>query len=142
VGAFAPVFGALGPTNYTPMLGAPMPEKSWLYPIEHSSYFTSILRLHRCSSRLRRGPYRRDLAETWTVGNTVYFAVNVPGELLSMGDGEISDAAIEVPLGARLQVSLVKGQRSIRRFENDDAIMSIGRLPSTRRLPAYSLLRN
>jgi len=41
----------------------------------------------------------------------VYFAVNVPGELLSMGDGEISDAAIEVPLGARLQVSPVKGQK-------------------------------
>jgi acetamidase/formamidase len=37
VGAFAPGFGALGPTNYTPMLGPTMPEKIWLYPIDHAS---------------------------------------------------------------------------------------------------------
>src|SRR5216683_1082893 len=33
VGAFAPGFGALNETNYTPMLHPPLPEKIWLYPI-------------------------------------------------------------------------------------------------------------
>src|SRR5437867_8332819 len=35
VGAFAPGFGALNETVYTPMLHAPLPEKIWFYPIDH-----------------------------------------------------------------------------------------------------------
>src|SRR6266404_1304825 len=37
LGAFAPGFGALNQTNYTPMLHAPLPEKIWFYPIDHAS---------------------------------------------------------------------------------------------------------
>src|SRR6266849_5523109 len=37
VGAFAPGFGALNETNYTPMLHPPLPEKIWLYPIDHAT---------------------------------------------------------------------------------------------------------
>src|SRR4029077_6567415 len=37
VGAFAPGFGALNETNYTPMLHRPLPEKIWFYPIDHTS---------------------------------------------------------------------------------------------------------
>src|SRR5581483_1723194 len=37
VGAFAPGFGAINPTNYTPMLAPPPPEKIWLYPIDHAT---------------------------------------------------------------------------------------------------------
>jgi amidase len=37
VGTFGPGFGALNATNYTPMLGAPLPEKIWFYPIDHAS---------------------------------------------------------------------------------------------------------
>src|ERR1700726_2382126 len=37
VGAFAPGFGALNETNYTPMLHAPLPEKIWFYPIDHAA---------------------------------------------------------------------------------------------------------
>ncbi len=69
-----------------------------------------------------------------SVGNTVYFPVNVPGALLymgdghaAMGDGEVAGTAIEVPLHARVQVSVIKGQKiNWPRFESDDAIMTVG----------------
>ena len=67
-------------------------------------------------------------------GNTVYFPVNVAGGLLyvgdghaAMGDGEVAGTAIEVPLKARVQVDLIKGQRiGWPRFENDETIMAVG----------------
>src|SRR5882762_387686 len=37
VGAFAPGFGAINETNYTPMLEKPMPEKVWFYRIDHAA---------------------------------------------------------------------------------------------------------
>ena len=37
IGAFAPGFGAINETNYTPMLHAPLPEKIWFYPIDHTT---------------------------------------------------------------------------------------------------------
>jgi acetamidase/formamidase len=60
--------------------------------------------------------------------------VNVAGALFyigdghaAMGDGEVAGTAIEVPLHARLQVSVVKGKKiSWPRFENEDAIMAVG----------------
>jgi acetamidase/formamidase len=67
-------------------------------------------------------------------GNTLYFPVNVPGALLylgdghaAMGDGEIAGTAIEVPLHARMQITLIKGrQTGWPRIENDAAIMAVG----------------
>jgi amidase len=69
-----------------------------------------------------------------SAGNTVYFPVNVPGALLyvgdghaAMGDGEIAGTAIEVPLHARFQVTVIKGQKiAWPRFENEDSIMAVG----------------
>ena len=69
-----------------------------------------------------------------SVGNTVYLPVNVSGALLyvgdghaAQGDGEIAGTAIEVPLRARIQVSVVKGLKiNWPRFENEDAIMTVG----------------
>jgi amidase len=69
-----------------------------------------------------------------TVGNTLYFPVSVAGALLylgdghaAMGDGEIAGTAIEVPLRARVQVTVIKGrQTSWPRIENDTAIMAVG----------------
>ena len=69
-----------------------------------------------------------------SVGNTVYFPVNVPGAMLflgdghaAMGDGEIAGTALEVPLRGRVQVHVIKGQKiSWPRFENDDYIMTVG----------------
>src|SRR5450432_4384477 len=37
IGAFAPGFGALNETNYTPMLHPPLPERVWFYPIDHAA---------------------------------------------------------------------------------------------------------
>src|ERR1700727_2452021 len=37
VGAFAPGFGALNETSYTPMLHPPLPEKIYFYPIDKAS---------------------------------------------------------------------------------------------------------
>src|ERR1700722_5891142 len=45
VGAFAPGFGALNETSYTPMLHAPLPEKIWFYPIDkarHTATFNAL----------------------------------------------------------------------------------------------------
>jgi amidase len=158
VGAFAPGFGALGPTNYTPMLGSSMPEKIWLYPIDHAannatfkaldSDFSVKIPLHPffgCIGVAPAGGEARssivpaefggnmDSPEA-SRGNTVYFPVNVPGALLymgdghaAMGDGEIAGTAIEVPLRARVQVNVIKGQKiNWPRFENNDAIMTVG----------------
>src|SRR3984893_10719182 len=111
VGAFAPGFGALNETLYTPMLHTPLPEKIWLYPIDHSSNtatfkaldsnFSVKIPLHPffgCSGVAPAGGEARssivpaefggnmDSPEV-SVGNTLYLPVNVPGALLYMGDG-------------------------------------------------------
>jgi amidase len=158
VGAFAPGFGALNETNYTPMLHPPLPEKIWFYPIDHAantatfqaldSKFSVKIPLHPffgCIGVAPSGGEARssivpaefggnmDSPEA-SVGNTVYFPVNVPGGLLYMGDGhavmgdgEVAGTAIEVPLRARVQVSLIRGQKiNWPRFENADAIMTVG----------------
>jgi amidase len=69
-----------------------------------------------------------------SVGNTLYLPVNVPGALLYMGDGhaaqgdgEVAGTAIEVPLRARMEVSLIKRQKiSWPRFENENMLMTVG----------------
>ncbi len=158
VGAFAPGFGAINPTDYTPMITQPVPEKIWYYPIDHAtntgtfraldSDFSVKIPLHPffgCIGVAPAGGEARssivpaefggnmDSPEA-SVGNTLYLPVNVPGALLymgdghaAMGDGEIAGTAIEVPLRARMQVSVIKGQRiKWPRFENESSIMTVG----------------
>jgi len=157
VGALAPGFGALNTTNYTPMLHTPVPEKVWFYPIDKAkneatfkaldSGFTTKIPLHPFLGCLGVAPAlesrssvtpaehggNMDAPEA-SVGNTVYFPVTVKGALLflgdghaQMGDGEIAGTAIEVPMRARLQVDVIKGQRiSWPRFENSREIMALG----------------
>jgi len=158
VGAFAPGFGAINETNYTPMLHPPLPERVWFYPIDHSANTATFKALDSdFSVRIPVHPFfgcigvapangearssvvpaefggNMDSPEA-SVGNTVYFPVNVKGGLFyigdghaAMGDGEIAGTAIEVPLKARVQLSVIKG-RTIAwpQFENDDAIMTVG----------------
>ncbi|HUA82350.1 MAG TPA: acetamidase/formamidase family protein [Bryobacteraceae bacterium] len=158
IGAFAPGFGALNETNYTPMLHAPLPEKIWFYPIDHSSNtatfhaldsnFSVKIPLHPffgCIGVAPAGGEARSSivpaefggnmdAPEASVGNTVYFPVNVAGALLymgdghaAMGDGEVAGTAIEVPLRARVQVSVVKNKKiNWPRFENASSIMAVG----------------
>ena len=158
VGALGPGFGALNATHYTPMLHPALPEKIWFYPIDHArntatfraldSKFEVKIPLHPffgCIGVAPAGGEARSSivpaefggnmdAPEATVGNTVYFPVNVKGGLLylgdghaAMGDGEVAGAAIEVPLRARVQVDVIKGHKiNWPRFENDQAIMAVG----------------
>jgi acetamidase/formamidase len=111
LGAFAPGFGALNQTNYTPMLHAPLPEKIWFYPIDHASNTATFqaldsnykvkIPLHPflgCIGVAPAGGEARssivpaefggnmDAPEVST-GNTLYLLVNVAGGLLYFGDG-------------------------------------------------------
>src|SRR5581483_12218185 len=158
VGAFGPGFGALNSTNYTPMLEKPLPEKIWFYPIDHASNtatfhaldsnFSVKIPLHPFLGCIGVAPANNEARSSIvpaefggnmdspevSVGNTVYFPVNVPGALLfmgdghaAMGDGEVDGTAIEVPLRVRVQVQVVKHRKiAWPRFENDDAIMTVG----------------
>ena len=158
LGALAPGFGAINSTNYTPMINPPIPEKIWFYPIDHASNtatfhaldskFSVKFPLHPffgCIGVAPAGGEARssvvpeafggnmDSPEA-SVGNTVYFPVNVPGAMLflgdghaAMGDGEIAGTALEVPLRGRVQVGVIKGQKiAWPRFENDEYIMTVG----------------
>src|SRR5947207_5023770 len=158
VGAIVPGFGALTTTNYTAMLHSALPEKIWFYPIDHAtntatftaldSDFSVKIPLHPffgCIGVAPAGGEARssivpaefggnmDSPEA-SVGNTVYFPVNVSGAMLflgdghaAMGDGEIAGTAIEVPLRSRVQVQVIKGKKiNWPRFEDDDYIMTVG----------------
>lgn len=158
VGALAPGFGAINSTNYTPMVNPPIPEKIWFYPIDHrsnmatfkalDSNFSVKIPLHPffgCIGVAPAGGEARssivpaefggnmDSPEA-SVGNTVYFPVNVSGAMLflgdghaAMGDGEVAGTAIEVPLRSRVQVQVIKGKKiNWPRFENDNYIMAVG----------------
>jgi acetamidase/formamidase len=130
VGAFAPGFGAINETNYTPMLHPPLPEKIWYYHIDHAantatfkaldSDFSVKIPMHPFFGCIGVAPSKSEARSSVvpaefggnmdspeaSVGNTVYFPVNVK---------------------ARLQLSVIKG-RTINwpQFENDDAIMTVG----------------
>ena len=158
VGAFAPGFGAINETNYTPMLHAPLPERVWFYHIDHSDNtamfkaldtdFSVKIPVHPFLGCIGVAPANGEARSSVvpaefggnmdspeaSVGNTVYFPVNVKGGLLyigdghaAMGDGEVAGTAIEVPLKTRLQLSVIK-KRTISwpQFENDEAIMTVG----------------
>jgi amidase len=129
VGAFAPGFGALNSTGYTPMLNSPIPERIWLYPIDHvsntgtfralDSKFSVKIPLHPflgCIGVAPAGGEARSSvvpaefggnmdAPEASVGNTLYLPVNVPGALLYMGDGHAAMGDGEVA-GTAIEVPL------------------------------------
>jgi len=159
VGAFSPGFGSINASKYTPMLEAkPLPERVWIYKINHDdntatftaqdTNFSVKIPMHPFFGCIGVAPANGEARSSIvpaefggnmdspeaSVGNTVYFPVNVKGGLLylgdghaGMGDGEAAGSAIEVPLQARVQLSVIKG-RTIDwpQFENDDAIMTVG----------------
>src|SRR6202046_3659069 len=130
VGAFAPGFGALNSTNYTPMIQAPLPERIWLYPVHpddntatfqaHDSNFSVKIPLHPFLGCIGVAPSdgearssvvpaefggNMDSSEA-SVGNTLYLPVNVPGALLYMGDGHAAMGDGEIA-GTAIEVSLL-----------------------------------
>ena len=129
VGAFASGFGALNETNYTPMLHPALPEKIWLYPIDHAtntatfnaidSNFSVKIPLHPFFGCIGVAPAGGEVRSSIvpaefggnmdspevSVGNTLYLPVNVPGALLYMGDGHAAMGDGEVA-GTAIEVPL------------------------------------
>ncbi len=158
VSSFGPGFGALVGNDQTAMLGPDFPETTWRYDVD------ATRNVARSSSRDGKHSWEVPLApflgclgvapaggEVRTTivpgnfggnmdcpevraGNTVYLGVNVPGALVSfgdghyaMGDGEIMGAAIEGAMNVEVYIELIKKKATpIPRIENADEVMFVG----------------
>jgi acetamidase/formamidase len=158
VSSFAPGFGALVGTDRTAMLGSEMPETTWRYDLNgdrtaaraasrdgrHAwtvpvAPFLGCIGVAPAAGEVRStivpGVFggNMDCPEV-RAGNTVFLGVNVPGAMLSfgdghyaMGDGEIMGAAIEGAMNVDVFVELLKGQSSpVPRIENANEVMFVG----------------
>jgi acetamidase/formamidase len=158
VSSFGPGFGALVGTDQTAMLGPNFPETTWRYDIDAARNtarttthdgrrswevpmvpFLGCLGVAPAGSEVRTsivpGPFggNMDCPEV-RAGNTVFLGVNVPGALLSfgdghysMGDGEIMGAAIEGAMNVDVYVELLKKKTTlVPRIENADEVMFVG----------------
>jgi acetamidase/formamidase len=157
-GSAGPGFGALNSSSYTPVLGGPIPKTEWTYAVDKTanvatfhakdSDFSVKIPLHPflgCVGVAPAGGEARSSivpaefggnmdAPEASVGNTLYLPVNVPGALLSfgdghaaMGDGEVDGTAIEISMKVQIQVDLVKRKKiDWPRFENENYIMAVG----------------
>ncbi|HEY4306022.1 MAG TPA: acetamidase/formamidase family protein [Gemmatimonadaceae bacterium] len=158
VSSFAPQFGAIVGTTQTAMLAPDLPEKTWRYDVDaarnvattksadgrHSwsvpmSPFLGCMGVAPASGEARStivpGTFGGNM-DCWEVraGNTLFLGVNVPGALLSfgdghyaMGEGEIMGAAVEGALNVEVYVELQKKVATpIPRIENMDEIMFVG----------------
>jgi len=157
ISSFFPGFGALNGTDRTAVLGAELPEKVWFYDVDRAKGTARTRSLDGKSSwEVPLAPFlgclgvspgqevrstivpdffggNMDCPEV-RPGNTVYLGVNVPGALLSfgdghyaMGDGEIIGTAIEGAMNVDVTVDLIKG-RATRwpRIENAEWMMVVG----------------
>ena len=158
VSSFGPGFGALVGTTQTAMLGPDFPETTWRYDVDAArnvarttasdgrhawevplAPFLGCLGVAPASGEARStivpGPFggNMDCPEV-RAGNTVFLGVNVPGALLSfgdghyaMGDGEIMGAAIEGAMNVDVYVELLKQRPTpVPRIENADEVMFVG----------------
>ena len=157
-GSAGPGFGALNSSKYTPVLGGAIPKTEWTYPIDKTanlatfhakdSGFSVKIPLHPFLGCVGVAPADGETrssivpaefggnmdAPEASVGNTLYLPVNVPGALLSfgdghaaMGDGEVDGTAIEISMKVQIEVDLVKRKKiDWPRFENDNYIMAVG----------------
>lgn len=158
VSAVAPGFGALVSTDRTAILAADLPETSWRYDLNADrtsartssadgryswdvplAPFLGCLGVAPAAAEVRSaivpGPFGGNMDCTEVrQGNTVFLGVNVPGALLSfgdghyaMGDGEIMGAAIEGAMNVEVFVALIKRQATpVPRIENADEVMFVG----------------
>jgi acetamidase/formamidase len=158
VSSFGPGFGALVGTNETAMLGADFPETTWRYDVDAArgvartstsdgrhSWEVPLAPFLGCLGVAPAGGEARttivpgnfggnmDCPEV-RAGNTIYLGVNVPGALLSfgdghyaMGDGEIMGAAIEGAMNVEVYVELLKKTFTpVPRIENAGEVMFVG----------------
>jgi acetamidase/formamidase len=129
VGAFAPGFGALNSTSYTPMLHAPLPERIWFYDIDtrantatfhalDSSYsvaipmqpFLGCIGVAPAGGEARSSVVPAEFGGNMDApevrpGYTLYLPVNVSGALLFIGDGHAAQGDGEVA-GTGIEVPL------------------------------------
>ena len=152
-----PGFGALNGTDRTAMLGDDLPEKVWFYDVDRARGVVRTKSLDgRMSWEVPLAPFlgclgvspgqevrstivpdffggNMDCPEV-RAGNTVYLGVNVPGALISfgdghyvMGDGEIIGTAVEGAMNVELTIDLIKGRETRwPRIENSEWMMTLG----------------
>ncbi len=158
VSNFSPGFGALVSNDQTAMLAPDMPETTWRYDLDSArgvakstsadgkhtwavpvAPFLGCLGVAPAGGEVRStivpGNFggNMDCPEA-RAGNTVFLGVNMPGALLSfgdghyaMGDGEIMGAAIEGAMNVDVYVELLKKVATpVPRIENADEIMFVG----------------
>jgi acetamidase/formamidase len=158
VSTTVPFFGSLTATPTTAMLHDPLPERTWIYTIDpaervvrysalDSSYEVDLPLdpmhgtvgvappLGEVRSSLTPGSWggNMDTPEMRT-GTTCYLGVNVPGALLSLGDGharqgegETCGVAVECAMDTVAVVDLIKGVPTPwPRLEDDTYLMTTG----------------
>ncbi|HEX3868674.1 MAG TPA: acetamidase/formamidase family protein [Gemmatimonadaceae bacterium] len=158
VSSFGPGFGALVGTDQTAMLGPDFPETTWRYDVDDTravartttrdgahAWDVPLAPFLGCLGVAPAGGESRtsivpgnfggnmDCPEV-RAGNTVFLGVNMPGALLSfgdghyaMGDGEIMGAAIEGAMNVEVYIELLKKRATpVPAVENADEIMFVG----------------
>ena len=158
VSSFSPGFGALVGTDRTAMLVPDLAETTWRYDVDtkrnvartttgdgkHAwevplAPFLGCLGVAPAAAEVRStiapGTFGGNM-DCWEVraGNTVFLGVNVPGGLVSfgdghyaMGEGEIMGAAVEGAMNVEVIVDLIKGKfAAVPRIENADDVMFVG----------------
>lgn len=158
ISSFFPGFGALNGTDRTAILGDDLPETVWFYEVDRAkgvvrtrsgdgrrswevplSPFLGCLGVAPASAEVRStivpGAFGGNMdSPELRAGATVYLGVNVPGALLSFGDGhyaqgegEIIGTAVEGAMDVELTVDLIKGRRTPwPRIETADWMMTVG----------------
>ena len=158
ISTFIPGFGIMVGNDRTALLGPELAETTWRYDVDakrgvartkstdgkHSwevplAPFLGCLGVAPAGGEVRSTIVpdtfggNMDCPEV-RAGNTVYLGVNMPGGLLSfgdghyaMGDGEIIGAAIEGAMNVDVVVTLLKGVKTpIPRIENEREVMFVG----------------
>ena len=153
-----PLFGALTPTHETAMLSAPLEERVWFYDIDlenwtatyraRSTDYTLELPLDPMHGTVGVAPASGEVRLVVTpsthggnmdtpevrASTTLYLPVNVPGAMLSLGDGharqgegEVCGTGLESAMDTVIAVDLVKGGAPAwPRIESDDYVMTTG----------------
>ena len=153
-----PLFGALTGTHLTALLNAPLEEVTWIWWLDRASRlcrftarksdFIADLPMDPMHGTVGVAPANSEVRSALVpdafggnmdtpemrAGTTCYLGVNVPGALLSLGDGharqgegETCGVAVECAMNTTIIVDLIK-QRTTPwpRLENDTHIMSAG----------------
>lgn len=160
VSATVPYFGALTATTLTAALHPPLEERTWVYGIDlaaglvryeaRDSAFTADLPLDPMHGTVGVAPPLGEVRSSLTPGSwggnmdtpemragaTCYLGVNVPGALLSLGDGharqgegEACGVAVECAMDSVVVIELLEaavGPTAWPRLEDDAFLMTTG----------------